>query len=173
MKSGRSKKESRARRRSDAKTAQRTAFSVAFTLPFDASSRGKAKGNSPNSPKCPNRRRKEEDKAIEVKQVAAAVQPVVLAAQPVVEAAHEVKVVQEQPAMLGTEALKEARVNTKPLREVVVVHGRAVAAHDMVAKQLQEGGKALWMIMMIPKHFKTKPSRKRVGKKPNRWRSFS
>ncbi|CAL1154200.1 unnamed protein product [Cladocopium goreaui] len=82
---------------------------------------------------------KPEDKAIEVKQVAAAVQPVVLAAQPVVEAAHEVKVVQEQPAMLGTEALKEARVNTKPLREVVVVHGRAVAAHDMVAKQLQEG----------------------------------
>ena len=97
----RSKKESRARRRSDAKTAQRTAFSVVFTLPFDASSRGKAKGgaaqaagmgflsycvkmmkdaqsgicnkhgsepgkaktrgNSPNSPKCPNRRGKEED----------------------------------------------------------------------------------------------------------------
>lgn len=114
-----------------------------------------------------------QDKAIEVKQVAAAVQPVVLAAQPVVEAAHEVKVVQEQPTMLGTEALKEARVNTKPLREVVVVHGRAIAAHDMVAKQLQEGGNALSMIMMIPKHFKTKPSRKRVGKKPNRWRSFS
>ena len=57
-----------------------------------------------------------------------------------------------------------ARVNTKPLREVVVVHGRAVAAHDMVAKQLQEGGKALWMIMMIPKHFKTKPSRNVSGK---------
>ena len=46
------------------------------------------------------------------------------------------------------------------MRRAVVAHGREVAAHEMAAKQLQEGGKALWMIMMIPKHFKTKPTRK-------------